>query len=207
MSTLPPTSPSAAPSNPSWIELSKFIQAQNEAGRAVIDRWFTLATGVLEVLVVAISVGLGLFGWKTLADARNTAEQVARAKATEVATSEAKKVARQVADKAASTAATEQVKLIMQDPHVQKLVRDTAAQLFREGAYKRTVEEAVHEQMQAAIADGVVGNYVASVKWNTESELGNNEKATQQIEQLITISGSKSRRLRLSPILNNNCLR
>lgn len=167
MSTQPPSPPISVPASPSWIELCEFILAQNEAGRAVIDRWFTLAARVLGLLVVAISIGLGLFGWKTLADVKVLTEQVARSKATEVARSEANEVAQQVAlkvaDKAASEAATEQVKLIMQDPHVQKLVSDTAAQLFREGAYKQMVEKAVHEQMQAAIVNGVVGDYIVSV--------------------------------------------
>jgi flagellar basal body-associated protein FliL len=156
--SLPPDPPF-----PSWRELSAFIEQQNEAGRALIDRWFTLATWLLGVLIVAISIGLGLFGWRTLADAKATAEEAARGKATEVATTESRKVASdvalRVADKAATEAATAQVKLIMQDTRIQKLVRDTAVQIFREGAYRQTVEQAVHEQMQTALVEGVIGAY------------------------------------------------
>lgn len=75
---------------------------------------------MLSALIVAISIGLGLFGWRTVADAKATAQEAARSKATEVATTESRKVASEVAlkvaDKAATEAATAQVKVIMQDP-------------------------------------------------------------------------------------------
>lgn len=143
--------------------LIPFIQKQNEDDRALIDLWFTRATKVLALLIAAISLGVGLFGWKTLADANATA----KSQAAEVASSEAAKIATPVAQQAATAAANEaataEVKRIMEDPRIQKLVHDTAAQLFREGAYKETVEKSVHNQMQTAIADGVVGNYTVSV--------------------------------------------
>jgi hypothetical protein len=49
-------------------------------------------------------------GWKTLRDAKATAEQAPR------------------------EAATAQVKLLMQKPEIQKIARDAAAQVFQNGA-------------------------------------------------------------------------
>jgi Zn-dependent alcohol dehydrogenase len=100
---------------------------------------------------------------KTIGDAKAIAENTARNTATEVAKEVPKEVAIDAANKAATQAATAGVRQIMQDPHVQQLVNDTAAQLFREGAYRQIVEKAVHAQMQSAISEGMVGGYVVSI--------------------------------------------
>jgi hypothetical protein len=66
--------PDGRPAQPSWKELTEFIDQQAEKQRSVIDFWFKLATGVLAVILLIA----GLLGWKTIQDVKASAENEAR---------------------------------------------------------------------------------------------------------------------------------
>jgi hypothetical protein len=113
---------------PEWKDLAEFINKQAENDRNVIDRWFTLATKLIGgVLVFAVAV-MAFLGWRTIEDARalagTTARDVAKAKAEEV----------------------------LIKPELQKLVRDTARELYEKGTFRNEIEANVHGLISAEIA-------------------------------------------------------
>ena len=136
-----PEEPATSSANPvpSWKELTDFIKTQARDDRELIDKWFKLAISLLTLIVVVAAAAIGIFGWKSLQEIQSTAERAAR------------------------EAATEQVKKIMQEPQIQKLAQDTAAQLFKEGAYQKAIQQAVHGQMQMAIETSLIGDYTIAM--------------------------------------------
>jgi hypothetical protein len=120
------TSPS-----PSWKELQEFISKQSDKDRALIDYWFKLAASILGVLLVITGGAIGFFGLKTMTDAKSAAENPAQ------------------------EAAKAKVKEVLQEPRIQKLVEETAQQLFKSGAFRQAIEAETAEQLKAAIPDEI----------------------------------------------------
>jgi len=130
---LTPTPPPPDWKAPDWREIAEFIDKQTTKDRTLIDGWFQLATKVLTVLIVAVFLGIGLFGWKTLADARDAAQTEAKSEAAKIAPAAAENAAKAVAEPAAREAAQQFVRQMMQQPAMQKLVQDTARAICKRG--------------------------------------------------------------------------
>src|ERR1017187_5825185 len=113
--------------SPSWKELQDFITTQTDKDRALIDSWFKLAASVLGVLLIIAGGMIGFFGVKTLTDAKAAAET------------------------AAQDAAKAKVKEVLQEPRIQKLVEETAQQLFKSGAFRQAIEGETAAQLKVAI--------------------------------------------------------
>ena len=100
---------------------------QTDKDRALIDSWFKLAASVLGVLLIIAGGMIGFFGVKTLTDAKAAAET------------------------AAQDAAKAKVKEVLQEPRIQKLVEETAQQLFKSGAFRQAIEGETAAQLKVAI--------------------------------------------------------
>lgn len=159
---MPPEEPSTT-AVPSWKELTEFIQKQTQNDRDLIDKWFKVAAKALGAIIAVFTVGIALLGWRTLHDVRETAKTTAEEVAKNVAQSVAPTSAKTAAERVAPEAATDAVKRLMQDPKIQKLVQDTASQLFKEGAYQKAVAQAVRVQMDAAIQTEPIGEYDVTI--------------------------------------------
>jgi hypothetical protein len=123
---VPPQPPTAA--SPSWKELTEFINKQAEQNRAVIDYWFKLAVAILGLIFVVCATGVGIFGFKTLEDARSAATKAATKTATE----------------AASRIATEYVQ---NNPGY---VEDAMKDLLQQGAFAEEIKREIQSQVRAA---------------------------------------------------------
>jgi len=106
-----------SPPSPTWQELTKFIDEQNQKTRNTIDFWYKLAS-VIFALLLAVAAFLG---WKTLADieaaGKNAAEETAR----------------------------EVVWKKLEEPSLQKLIRDTASDLLAKGTFRDAIYGKVSE--------------------------------------------------------------
>ena len=122
-----------------WKELTEFINKQADNDRKVIDHWFKLASVLLGLVLVVAAAVIGFIGWKTWADIRADAASTAQ------------------------EAAKSKVEDVLKQPEIQKLVQDTASQLFKEGAYQKAVEQAVRVQMQTAVQTDPTGDYDVSI--------------------------------------------
>jgi hypothetical protein len=112
---------------PTWKEISGFISGQAENDRKVIDYWFKLAAKLIGIVLVIAGVAIGFLGWKTISDAKASAEAAAR------------------------EAAKAKVEEVLKQPDVQKLVRETASDLFEKGAFKKEIEGKVRELISAEV--------------------------------------------------------
>jgi hypothetical protein len=117
--------------SPSWKELQEFIGNQNKENRDVIDRWFRLAASVIGILIVVTGVVFTIFGVKTMQDVKSIAERTAQ------------------------DAATTKVKEVLQEDRIQRLVHETAKELFASGAYRKAIEEETAAQLNVAIPDEI----------------------------------------------------
>lgn len=116
-----PGSPVAAPAAPTWQELQEFIAKQTDRDRDLIDKWFKLACAIIGGVIAIGGITIGIVGWKTISDAKAAAEVAAKAKVGEV----------------------------LQEPRIQKLVEDSARDLFAKGAFKQIIQEQTQEQLTA----------------------------------------------------------
>ncbi len=107
------TNPEARADQPTWKDLADFTRIQAENDRRVIDFWFKLAASLLGFILFIASVAVGVVGWRTIADARATAQTTAR------------------------DAAKAKVEEVLKQPELQNLVRETASDPVR----KRGVQE------------------------------------------------------------------
>lgn len=122
-----PEKPDARSSQPTWKELTEFINTQAEKDRKVIDFWFKMAAALLGfVLFIAT-----LVGFKTLSDAKAAAETTAR------------------------EAAKAKVEEVLKQPEIQRLVEKTASDLFSKGVFRNEIEEKVRDLLPAAIASAL----------------------------------------------------
>jgi hypothetical protein len=121
--TPPPSPPTPPPPSPTWQELTKFIDDQNQKTRNTIDFWYKLASGIFSVLLVIAAI----FGWRTLADIKAAG------------TSAAEETAREV------------VRKKLEEPAIQKLIRDTASDLLAKGTFRDAIYGKVSELISAQI--------------------------------------------------------
>lgn len=121
------TGPDRQPDQPSWKELTEFIKQQAENDRGVIDYWFKFASWLIGIVLVIAGAAIGFVGWKTISDAKASAEAVAR------------------------DAAKAKVEEVLKQPDVQKLVRDTASELFAKGVFRKEIERKVSELISAEV--------------------------------------------------------
>jgi hypothetical protein len=112
---------------PTWKDLAEFTSRQAENDRNVIDYWFKLAGALIGIVLVIASVAIGFLGWKTISDVKVSAEVAAR------------------------EAAKAKVEEVLKQPDVQKLVRETASDLFEKGAFKKEIEGKVSELISAEV--------------------------------------------------------
>ena len=112
---------------PTWKDLAEFTARQAKDDRDVIDKWFKRAS-LVSGMVVA-SVFLAFVGWRTIDGAKESANEAARAK----------------------------VREILQDDRIQKLARDAASDLFKNGAYAQLVSDEVAKQLPRAVATEMAG--------------------------------------------------
>jgi hypothetical protein len=112
---------------PTWKDLAEFTGRQAEADRKVIDYWFKLACALIGIVLVIASVAIAFLGWRTISDVKASAEVVAR------------------------EAAKAKVEEVLKQPDVQKLVRETASDLFEKGAFKKEIEGKVSELISAEV--------------------------------------------------------
>jgi hypothetical protein len=115
--------PPPPPPSPTWQELTKFIDEQNQKTRNTIDFWYKLASGIFALLVVVAAI----FGWRTLADIKAAG------------TSAAEQTAREVVQKK------------LEEPAIQKLIRDTASDLLAKGTFRDAIYRKVGELISAQI--------------------------------------------------------
>src|ERR1019366_812953 len=108
---------------PTWKDLTEFINKQAENERRVIDWWFKLAGSLIGVVLLAV----GFLGWKTLSEVKASAEAAAR------------------------EAAKAKVEEVLRQPDVQTLVRETASDLFEKGAFKKEIEGKVSGLISAEV--------------------------------------------------------
>jgi hypothetical protein len=157
--------PPIPPPSPTWQELTKFIDEQNQKTRSTIDFWYKLASGIFALLVVIA----GLLGYRTFADIKtagtNAAEQTAR----------------------------EVVQKKLEEPAIQKLIRDTASDLLAKGTFRDAIYGKVSELITAQtstpesrklISEAIKRELVDRLAWRTLSP---------------TQSETIARSLRLSP--------
>ena len=112
---------------PTWKDLLEFTVRQADNDRKVVDYWFKLAGALIGIVLVIASVAIGFLGWKTISDVKASAEVTARE------TAKAK------------------VEEVLKQPDVQKLVRETASDLFEKGAFKKEIEGKVSEVVSAEV--------------------------------------------------------
>jgi len=112
------------PAVPSWKELQEFISKQTDRDRDLIDKWFKLACSLIGAVFAVAAIVIGIVGWKTISDAKATADEAARA------------------------AAKTKIAEVLQEQNVKKLVGDTAADLFRSGAYRELIQEQTQTQLR-----------------------------------------------------------
>lgn len=108
---------------PTWKDLTEFINKQAENDRKVIDWWFKLAGSLIGIGLLAV----GFLGWKTISDVKASAEAAAR------------------------EAAKAKVEEVLRQPDVQALVRETASNLFEKGAFRKEIEGKVSELISAEV--------------------------------------------------------
>ena len=107
---LPPVPlPSSATPQPTWQELTKFIDDQNQKTRNTVDFWYGLATGIFRFIIIAA----GFVGWRTVTDAKAAAVSLALESAR---TAGAKK---------------------LEEPEIQKLVHETVMHMLATGSSRR----------------------------------------------------------------------
>lgn len=112
---------------PTWKDLAEYTSKQAQNDRDIIDYWFKRAAWLLGIVLTFAAIVIGFVGWKTVGDAKATAET------------------------AAQEAAKAKVKEILQDARIQQLVSDTAKRLLAKGAFRQTTEEAVRAQLPEAV--------------------------------------------------------
>jgi hypothetical protein len=113
MSPPPPT----PPPSPTWQELTKSIDEQNQKTRSTIDFWYKSASGIFALLVVVA----GLLGYRTFADIKAAGTD------------------------AAGQTAREVVQKKLEEPAIQKLIRDTASELLAKGTFRDAIYGKVSE--------------------------------------------------------------
>jgi hypothetical protein len=112
---------------PTWKDLAEFTGRQAENDRKLIDYWFKLACALIGIVLVIASVAIAFLGWRTISDVKASAEVIAR------------------------EAAKAKVEEVLRQPDVQKLVRETASDLFEKGAFKKEIEGKVSELISAEV--------------------------------------------------------
>lgn len=128
---------------PSWKELAEFLKQQGKDDRELVDAWFKRAIKLLWAVLGLLGLGAVFFGISTYHDIHVIAERTATM--------------------AVSESATNEIKRLMQEPRIQQVVNQTAAQLFKEGAYKKAIQDEVRGEVEAAIRSQLFGQYDVSV--------------------------------------------
>jgi hypothetical protein len=119
------TTTTQASAVPSWKELQEFISKQTDRDRDLIDKWFRLACSLIGAVFAVAAIVIGIVGWKTISDAKITADEAARA------------------------AAKAKISEVLQEQNVKKLVADTASDLFKNGAYRQLIQEQTQTQLRS----------------------------------------------------------
>jgi hypothetical protein len=124
VATVPP--PASTPlTGPTWKELQEFISKQTDRDRDLIDKWFKLAASIIAAVFAVAALVIGLVGWKTISDAKATAEEAARA------------------------AAKAKIAEVLQEHNIKKLVENTASDLFKNGTYRELIQQQTQSQLKS----------------------------------------------------------
>jgi hypothetical protein len=168
------TTPTPPPSEPRGVspelkEMLNFISTENDRNREFFNDLFEKSRTFLIILLTAISVGVGLVGYKTISDAKKSAEDTA-ASAVKNRLDELKpRIDQQIADRVSAEFAT---------PKIDKLVGDAA-----DSATERLADPLIRKQVGSAVSQ-----IKDKVLKQTDSEINRvvGDTVTPQLKHLVT---------------------